>query len=197
MIELNPHAAVGELEEFARAQTEGHHKYQFHTTFDARIKKLYVSVLFLSQSLCEALINSVLTLTFHDHEVSPLLGVWDKVNLLDKWTLGPRTIKRDYNFDKGSALFATLREMVEERNTLVHYKPMIKVEGTLIQKGIPFKWRGYEDTMEWIGRFLSLPFDLAEAMSILLDDSLLAMIVSRGDIKTAPQHQDCVPRRGV
>jgi hypothetical protein len=188
LIELNPGQPVGALEEMARQSVAVGFKHQFSEKFSNETMKLFVSVLFMSHALCEALINQILILRFHDENISELYKVWERAKFMDKWLLAPKSFLPSYHFDKNWKIYESLNTLVEQRNAYTHYKPMIEVEGKVIY-GKETKRKSFGDLMKWISCFISLPYDLALLSSILMKSPSYQMLLHRGEIPMAEGHK--------
>lgn len=188
LVALNPGEPVGIMEEMARRSVALGYKHQFSEKFSNKISKLFVSVLFMSHALCEALINQILILRFHDENISELYEVWERAKFMDKWLLAPKSFLPNYKFDKSGQIYQSLKELIEQRNFYTHYKPMIEIEGKVIY-GKETKSKSFVELMEWIGLFISLPYDLALLSSILMKEPSYQMLLDHGEIPMAEGHK--------
>ncbi|MGJ7914803.1 hypothetical protein ACI48D_04890 [Massilia sp. LXY-6] len=188
LIARNPHQPVESMEEMARQGIQIAYQNQFSEKFSNRMSKLFVSVLFMSHALCEALINQILILRFHDENISELYEVWERAKFEDKWLLAPKSFLPSYNFDKSGQIYQTLKELVAQRNFYTHYKPMIEIEGKVIY-GKERKRKTFEESMRLINSFISLPYDLCILSSILMKDFSYQILLNREEIPVAEWHQ--------
>jgi hypothetical protein len=187
-VEMNPGQPVEPIEEMARQSIAVGFKHQFSEKFSNRTMKLFVSVVFMSHALCEALINQILILRFHDESISEIYEVWERAKFMDKWLLAPKSFLPSYNFDKSGQIYQSLKTLVEQRNTYTHYKPMIEVEGKVIYGKEP-KRKSFDDLMNWISCFISLPYDLTLLSSILMKSPSYQMLLHRDEIPMAESHK--------
>jgi hypothetical protein len=190
---LNPNAPQANLEDLAKSDSDLAHKWQFSERFHSRMMRLFVSIVFMSQALCEALINQILILRFHDEGISDLYPMWERARFMDKWRLAPKSFLRDYHFDQGGQIFQCLEKLVEQRNIYIHYKPMVKIDNMVIAGKTP-KPRSFEELMRWMRCFISLPYDLAVVSSILMKDVTYQMFLDRKDIPIEESHAKEIER---
>jgi hypothetical protein len=188
LIGLNPEAPLQELDDMAKSNANMAHKWQFSEKFHSKVMRLFVSIVFMSQALSEALVNQILILRFYDSGILDLYPIWDRARFIDKWCLAPKSLLPDYNFNKGGQIYQSLSKLVEMRNTYTHYKPEVTVDGVVIITGKPSKPVSYEDLMWRMRCFLSLPYDLMVMSSILMKDMNYRLLLDRGDIPVESGH---------
>jgi hypothetical protein len=192
LVRLNPQAPLKKLEEMAEGGINVGLQNQFAEKFSGPASRLLVCVVFMSQALCEALINQILVLRFYDHGISDLFDIWDRAKLTDKWILAPKSFMPEYSFDKSGEIYETLLELISQRNNLVHYKPQIEID--VKKYGKEPKRRTFEQIMKWISSFISLPYDLTILASALMKDRSYQTLLHRDNIPVFDGHQKNLSR---
>lgn len=192
---LNPNFDLDALEKDADMQVMLAHRFQFQEKFLTRPMNVLVSSLFMSQALCESLINLILVLRFHDAGMGGRFDEVQSSEFLAKWVEIPKEFSPDYDFPKSGAIYETLHELVKRRNAYTHYKAEIKIDGVLVHKGLlpPFD-NSAKDTLSWIHRFIALPYDLAELAGVLMRQPAYQIILDRRKITSPPQHKTNLKR---
>jgi hypothetical protein len=187
---LNPNSPEKELAVIVDGQIAfaANPNEQFNRRFSERFMAEYVTVAFLSHALCEAAINTVMAVGLACTKNIELFTLLERAEIKEKWRLAPKALSPTYNFPKGSALEETLSFLNKQRNALVHYKVQMHIDGEEVLQGSKVKRHKYEVEIEWIYRFFSLPYDLAEfAMSELKDIPMMVLPI-RSPISSHPAH---------
>lgn len=188
---LNPTQSAEQLAAFVDRQLSlgASPDWQFHGRFDKRHMTEFVTVTMLSHALCEAVINAVLAIGLAHIESADLFPMLERADIKQKWLHGPKVFAPQYRFPVGSALHESLTELSRLRNTLVHHKIELTVEGSTILEGSRFERKGYDEERIWIRRYFSLPYDLAELAAKSIKDVPLMLLFDRRPIETAAAHR--------
>lgn len=133
-----------------------------HYTFDDRVMSEYVTVAFLAHALSEAAINAFLAIGLAAAGTPELFSLLERGDVKEKWLTGPKAFHPSHSLPKGSALFETLQHLIRQRNALVHYKIDLEVDGVKAIEGSRLDRAPLHAQLDWIRRFFSLPYDLAE-----------------------------------
>ncbi|EJN34408.1 hypothetical protein [Pseudomonas sp. GM80] len=190
---LNPEAHDLEIEKEAKRRSgidkspeeRVSHRYYW------RIMPLYTEVAILSAALCEAEINLALAwgLSMLDKE-----DEFQRIELKptpEKWLHGPKVVLPAYEIPSGCAEVETLRKVFSERNRLVHPKSTIQKAGQQMLGPKVLKPPKIKDLLSWIGRYFSLPFDLADFLRTQppINGHRFPVMTWRDAIERAPQHK--------
>ena len=187
---LNPHMAPAELAEMARGFVVFSDSEQIVVKFQRPTERLLIKAVFMSQALCEALINQVLMLGLHEAGISDRFAEWERKGVEEKWVKGPKEFAPGYKFDKSGQLYQTLRELVRKRNNYMHYKPVIEIEGkTIYGQWPPRHSLTFKDVLNQIHRFISLPYDLCMLCSIALNDVSYQILLNRENVAVPAAHE--------
>lgn len=108
------------IEEHFRVQSEL--RYVFGTRFGALYMVHAIPMVLLSCSLAEALINSLGVMGLVKVRKDKLVPIFDRMEIKDKWRLGPSLFSDEIEFDLGSHVFSELKELVDIRNAFMHNK---------------------------------------------------------------------------
>ena len=149
----------------------------------------YVLTLLSSHALCEALINCTLALALAQKSQAEIFHLIERSDFFEKWTVAPRLISDKYQFDKAGAMFETMRRLNMHRNSYLHNKASITTGDQLVFEGSKNMHKGMADDLDWMHRYTSLPFDLAETLRNYPDLALPSVILNRQGIPQAPQHK--------
>jgi hypothetical protein len=187
---LNPKSMVEDIERLVRGQIEAQARpdWQFFQAFDARLMTQYVTVVMLSHALCEALINAALAVGLARANTTDLFQVLDKADFKQKWLTAPKALLASYEFPKSNAIYESLVKLARQRNSLVHHKVQLHVNGVKALEGSGFERRTYAEELSWLNRFFSLPYDLADFLRKELSDQVHGILFDRRPIERAPEH---------
>jgi hypothetical protein len=156
-----------------------------------RIMPLYTEVAILSAALCEAEINLALAWGLSMLDKEDVFQLIESKPTPEKWLHGPKVILPAYLMPSGCAEIETLRKVFSERNRLVHPKSTIQKSGqqTLGPKALPPP--KLTDLLLWIGRYFSLPFDLADFLRTQppINGNRFPVMTRRDAIDRVPQHK--------
>ncbi len=163
---------------------------QFLTLFQTRFKNLNIVVILLSHTLCEGLVNTILSVGLSEVNMAELFSILDKVELKKKWLLAPKAIENSYSFPKSTAMYETLDKLVKKRNSIVHFKPDVYLGNEKILKGTDYERVDFLKDLKWLRRFFSLPYDLSNFIwGALPNHSFkLAFLLNRAPIEEANEH---------
>lgn len=191
---LNPGSPRDEIQQLVFRQVEhlASPDWQFRQAFDARLMSQYVTAVILAHALCEALINAILAVGLAQSNTTDLFPVLDKADFKQKWLTAPKAIDSSYEFPKGSALYESLVKLARQRNALVHHKVQLHVNGVKALEGSGFERKPYNEELNWLRRFFSLPYDLADLSRQALPKNFHVILLDRRPIHQAPEH--CLPR---
>lgn len=153
------------------------------------IKAEYILTLLTSHALCEALINCSLALALADKSKHELFRIIEKTNFIDKWVIAPKAVIESYSFDKSTAIYETMRRMNKHRNFYLHNKAMIAFGDKVQFEGSKDEHKNLGSDLDWIHRYISLPFDLADFLRNYHEFTSAAIIMTQSDIVRAPQHK--------
>ncbi|WP_396615433.1 hypothetical protein ACHZ97_14240 [Lysobacter soli] len=153
------------LDDFIEAQVraEAEPMIQRMKAFAEPILSEYVTSLLLSQALCEAIINDVLAHELAARARYDVFTLIERATFLEKWMSAPRAWSDTYRFPKNGALYETLKFISGERNAYTHHKVALIVDGKSLGSR-QVKPLSAPAMLDWIGRFLSLPYDLADLL---------------------------------
>jgi len=195
---LNPQQSVEQLAALVDRQftIRSSEWWQFHELFDQRHASAYITVVMLSHSLCEAVINAVLAIGLASNDSAELFSLIDRADFRQKWVLGPRSFQPGYRFPTSSAMHETLTTLMRERNAIVHMKIDIEVAGNTLIEGSSFERKPYPEEQKWILRFFSLPYDLADFARRALLDIPVMLLFDRRPIVRATEHMLAPPKSG-
>ena len=163
---------------------------QFLTLFQTRFKNLNIVVILLSHTLCEALINSILSVGLTNTNIAELYSILDKIEIKKKWLIAPKAFESSYFFPTSTAIYETLDKLVKKRNSIVHFKPDIFIGDKKILKGSDYERVRFFEDMKWLRRYFSLPYDLNIFILKAFPNHHhgFFMLLNRGPIDDAPEH---------
>lgn len=120
----NSHLTVTDLESFVDKQVEAltEERHAFMRKFSTPFMNLGVPIVLLSSALAEALINSLVATGLIMSSRSELFPVFDRMEIREKWKLGPKLFMDNINVDHGNHLFGRLKDLVDLRNAFTHSK---------------------------------------------------------------------------
>ncbi len=152
---------------------------------------LYCEVAILSAALCEAHINLALAWGLAMLDMEATFPLIEQAGAIDKWLRAPKLIIQGYDFPADSAEFETLKRLFEERNVLMHPKSGIARGGKKRVAAKLLRARSLAEVLDWLPRFFSLPFDLAEFISKApqVGGYDFPMLSKRGAIARATVHK--------
>lgn len=188
---LNPGLSPEQHDAYVDEQIEAFasHNFQFFDLFDQRLMTEYVTVVMLSHSLCEALINAILALGLAKADAADLFPLLERVKFRDKWRLAPKSFAPSYTFPRGAALDESLTRLADQRNALVHLKIDLDVNGVKVLGGSSFSRNSHTMETLWLRRYFSLPYDLADYALKAIPDVSVPFLPDRGPIEIASVHQ--------
>lgn len=160
---------------------------QFKQTFSHRFMSEYVVIIFLVHALCEAVINAILAIGLAQAGSTQLFGLLERADVKQKWCVGPKSFKSEYDLPRGSALYETLGTLIKQRNVFIHYKIGLHLKGQPVLEGSEVR-REYINR-SWALRFFSLPYDLADFAHRQLNDPHFLILHDRGNIAQACLHK--------
>lgn len=137
-------------------------RVQFADKFSDRFMTLYVVITTLSHALCEAVINATLAIGLAKSNSQELFSIIQKADIKEKWRVGPKSFFPSYRLDTSTAIFETLNHLTSRRNALLHNKIHVHDGNKKIIEGSKFELLTFEENIQWMRRFFSLPYDLAE-----------------------------------
>jgi hypothetical protein len=161
---------------------------QFNQRFSDRFMAEYVTIAFLSHALCEAAINTIIAVGLACTKNIELFQLLERAEICEKWRLAPKALSSSYTFPSGTGLAETLKFLTKQRNAFVHYKVQMHIDGEEVLGGSKIKRHRYDEEIEWINRFLSLPYDLAQFAMAELKDIPMMVLHDRGPIRTHRAH---------
>jgi hypothetical protein len=177
---LNPTHSVDSIEKFVNdlVSFNAQERVQFVNQFSDRFMGQYATVALISHALCEAVINAILAIGLAQSKSHELFSILEKVDVKEKWRIGPKTLRASYELKPSFALFETLSYLTKRRNALVHNKIHLRVSGKTVLEGSKFERLSFEENTRWMRRFFSLPYDLCDHASVQLSD--LGLVVLEG-----------------
>lgn len=117
-------ADIEDLEHFIECQFESLSELQF-----SYIRKFYtpfmnhaIPIVILSSALAEALINAIVATGLIETNKSKFFAIFDRLDLREKWRLGPSLFDENLDLDFGSHHFENLKRLLQLRNAFVHSK---------------------------------------------------------------------------
>lgn len=187
---LNPGTQRCEIEQLVFRQVEhlASPDWQYRQAFDARLMAQYVTTVMLSHALCEALINAILAVGLAQSNTIDLFSVLDKADFKQKWLTAPKAIDPSYEFPKSTALYESLVKLAKQRNALVHHKVQLHVNGVKALDGSGFERKPYGEELNWLRRFFSLPYDLADLSRRALPKNFHVILLDRRPVHQASEH---------
>ena len=125
---LQPDQLESETEKFVDEQLPYHaaDRQRFIARFNRRFIIQAIPITVLSAALAEAVINSVVLVGLTVTDRHDLFAEFDKLDLVDKWKLGPRLFVSAPVIDPGTAEFGYLKKMKKLRNDILHGKPDVR-----------------------------------------------------------------------
>lgn len=100
-----------------------------------KTEELRLKIILLTANYTEALANNYLSVKLGEREFEAV----EQVEMLKKWTSLPGLFLTDYDFPRGGAMYNALKMLIGQRNTIVHMKPRITLNGKVVKKGSPSK----------------------------------------------------------
>ena len=187
----NPSSPITELEYLIDYQIayRASPDHQFYTQFDKRLMTEYVTVAMLAHALSEALINAILAIGLAHAGAPELFPLIERSDFKQKWLAAPKSFSTTYSFPKDIALYETLNHLSRQRNALMHYKIELSVEGAKILDGSDFKRNAYNVELQWLRRFFSLPYDLADFARRTITNNPPMLLLDRNPIEIAAAHK--------
>mgnify|MGYP001491078426 CR=1 FL=1 len=181
----NPLKTEDDLVAYADDQiaTEASPDMQYLTNFHDRHSFCRVDAIILSHTLCEALINGILSIGLTHIGLPELFDVLENLEMKSKWLLAPKAISAKYSFPVGAAIHETLNALCKDRNALVHYKASLKVGGSEVLKGSVTKHQPHVEERRWLHRYFNLPYDLADLARLQFPDIPLMFLFRREPIR--------------
>lgn len=174
-------AMVDEQIEFRASE-----RVQFSEKFSSRFSALNVSVSLLSHALCEAVINTILALGLCKVKCEDIFSIIEKVDIKEKWRIGPKSFCPTYSFDCSKAYWKTLKHLVKDRNSLVHYKVNLRIGEQEVLRGSRTERMSFEEQTKWMYRYFSLPYDLDEVATSQLE--MLPVLIGSKTILRSSVH---------
>lgn len=164
---------------------------QFSNQFRERFSTLQVMVTIISHALCESLVNTILATECYAAGKVDQFNRVEQDNLLKKWTTTLKKICPQYELSRNSPIFQTLEFMHKQRNALAHYKVSLEADDKTILDGSGFQPFSYQESIHWLRRYFSLPYDLAEnAHGCIQENATPAMLAYlRSPIPKSGEHQ--------
>lgn len=190
--QLNPEASEEQVKQWAEKQVASGRspQMQFYSKFADRIMTLYVTVTLLSQALCEAEINAVLATGLLQKGMADKFKNVERNGIKAKWLDGPKEFCPTYELSTESGMYETLEFLAAQRNAWIHHKIQLSVEDEAIVQGSTLHRGTYQDKLYWIGRFFSLPYDLAEhALRNTHETILSSILFTRKPVEIADAHR--------
>lgn len=120
----NANLQTGDLENFIERQFQslsGIH-FSFMRKFYTPFMNHAVPTILLSSALAEALINAIVATGLIMRNKSRFFAIFDRMELREKWCLGPSLFDDSIKVDLGNHHFETLKRLVQLRNAFVHSK---------------------------------------------------------------------------
>lgn len=189
---LNPNMSDEEIRKNVerRIESSGSASWQFFGKFSDRFMTMYVTVTLLAQALCEAEINAILAIGLHEVGLVDKFAKIERDDIRKKWLEHPKIICPQYKLNKDTGLYITLNHLIEERNAWMHHKIELSVGEEKILAGSNLKRDSYQDTINWMKRYFSLPYFLENHALTHSQLSIAAMMVfTRNPIPIADAHK--------
>ncbi|CAJ0809021.1 hypothetical protein [Ralstonia flaminis] len=189
---LNPGAGDLEIDEEAKRQS-GINKTPEERVSHRYLMKaiaLHTEVAILSAALCEAEINLALAWGLSMLDKEDVFQLIESKPTPDKWLHGPKIMLPGYVIPPGCAEAETLHKLFGERNRLVHPRSTVKKAGQhKLGTKIP-KPPKLVELIAWMGRYFSLPFDLADFLRTQpsINGDRIPVMTRREAIERVPQH---------
>jgi hypothetical protein len=161
---------------------------QLHMEFSRRIMSEYVTIAFLSHALCEAAINAILTIGLSAANSTELFSILQRSDIKEKWCVGPKSFHSPYTLPKNGSLYQTLHHLTRQRNALVHNRIEPEMRGKPVPRGWRLEYESYEAQLDWMGRFFSLPYDLAAHARKQIPQPLIMLLIDSRPIQRVSIH---------
>ncbi|MEI2455986.1 MULTISPECIES: hypothetical protein [Lysobacter] len=155
----------------------------------------YVTSLLLSHSLCEAIINDVVATKLASLGSYEIFAFVERATFLEKWSSAPKLWADGYSFPKGGALYESLKFINEERNAYTHHKVALTLDGRRISER-KVRRQSIPNMLDWIHRYLSLPYDLADLLWRTLKIPGMRYFLMGKPIRRCPMHAKDLPGEG-
>jgi len=161
---LNPDSSEEELLELVDGQIRANSnpEYQVFRRFSERVMAEYVTIAFLSHALTESAINAILAIGLVTSGTAELFGLLERAEIKEKWIAGPKAFHPSYTLPKTTALYQTLQKLTRQRNSFVHHKIEVEIDGEVQLEGSRLDRLPLNEQLSWMRRFLSLPYDLVD-----------------------------------
>lgn len=117
---LNPGKDLRPIDSFVEYQFDPIH--QWHERFGDRLNDSYLVIVLLSAAVVESYINTYLSLRCVSSGTEKLFEDIERIEILQKWLLGPKLFVPAYNLPKDQQLYSILKQLITTRNALAHYK---------------------------------------------------------------------------
>lgn len=192
LIHLNPGASDVEIDEEAKRRSgiDKTPEERVSHRYLGRILPLYTEIAILSAALCEAEINLALAWGLSMLDKEDVFRLIESKSTPEKWLHGPKIVLLDYVMPTGCAEAEALRKVFSERNRLVHPKSSVQKAGQQKLGTKAPQPPNLADLLVWIGRYFSLPFDLADFLRTQppINGDRFPVMTRRDAIERAPQH---------
>jgi hypothetical protein len=188
---LNPNLSDDEIRNSVEKRIESSEsaEWQFYAKFSDRFMTMDVTVTLLSQALCEAEINAILAIGFHEGGIADQFAKIERGDIRKKWLEYPKKFCPKYELNKDSELYRTLDHLIEHRNAWMHHKIHLSVGNETIIEGSKLRQGAYQARIHWLKRYFSLPYDLAaHAHSHTRQGVAAMMFFTRSPILVADVH---------
>jgi hypothetical protein len=163
---------------------------QFWGRFSDRFMTMQVTVTLLSLALCEAMINAILAEGLYIKGAPEKFAEIEGLGIKEKWVIGPKTFCANYELKKSSAIYETLKHLSKQRNSWMHSKIDLHVGEKKILEGSNLHNRSYKDSIRWMKRYFSLPYDLATHAHRYTNQSVaFILFYKRNPIPIAEAHK--------
>ncbi|MCA8000311.1 hypothetical protein [Burkholderia metallica] len=193
LIPLNPGASSVEIDEEAKRRSgiDKTPEERVSHRYWGRVMPLYTEVAILSAALCEAEINLALAWALSMLDKEDVFQLIESKPTPEKWFHGPKIVLPDYVMPLGCAEADALRKVFKDRNRLVHPKSTVQKAGRQKLGTKSLKPPKLADLLVWIGRYFSLPFDLADFLRTQppVNGDRFPVMSQRDAIERAPQHK--------
>jgi hypothetical protein len=179
---LNPYFSDDQWKKMVKKNTEFAAKYdkQFSFKFSDRFLSEYIQIVLLSHSLCEALINTILTVGLSNKDMEDMIDTVDRFDVKEKWTVCPKLFEPSYNLPKGKKPYQTLKKLCDVRNSYAHPKVNLTSEdrNKVVNKRKTNTRRTFDELILETNEFLKLPYELSRfALDNLQEVGFVALII--------------------
>jgi len=135
---------------------------RFMKAFDDRYNNSYILICVLVTTVVEGIINTFISEMCIEKGIESRFDEFQFESLLNKWTITPKTFFDNYEFDKGKALYSSLKELIKHRNSIIHCTGTVTLNKKKVINSSFVARESTEREILFLKRSISLPKRLTE-----------------------------------